>query len=132
MRNLLEVETRTGFWFWLLLILLTAVSLRLYQLNSVPPGFTHDEADHGLTAVSILNGARDIYFTIGYGREPLFDYATAGAMALLGQHGWVLRGTAVFFSLIMIGGNDRLGTRLPLTIALPCSLPPGWPLAFGR
>ncbi len=103
MRNFLDVEKQTRFSFWLLLILLTAVSLRLYHLTTIPPGLTHDEADHGITAVSILNGAREIYFTVGYGREPLFDYATAGLMALLGQNGWVLRGTAVLFSLLMIG-----------------------------
>ncbi|MBK8905106.1 MAG: glycosyltransferase family 39 protein [Anaerolineaceae bacterium] len=102
MRNFLDVEKRTGFTFWLLLVLLTAVSLRLYHLTAVPPGLTHDEADHGITAAAILDGARDIYFTIGHGREPLFDYATAGLMALLGQKGWVLRGTAVLFSLLMI------------------------------
>ncbi|MAT96069.1 MAG: hypothetical protein CL608_02915 [Anaerolineaceae bacterium] len=103
MRDFLDVEKRTGFYFWLLLILLTAVSLRLFHLTTIPPGLTHDEADHGITAVSILNGSREIYFTVGYGREPLFDYATAGMMALLGQKGWVLRGTAVLFSLLMIG-----------------------------
>ena len=136
MRNWLDVETRTGFWFWLLLVLLTAVFLRVYQLNSVPPGFTHDEADHGLTAVSILNGARDIYFIIGHGREPLFDYVTAGAMALLGQHGWVLRGTAVFFSLVMIGGITawtRLAFNNRVALLTAAGLAVGfWPLMAAR
>lgn len=95
---------RGEYLFWLLLIMLTAVSLRFYQLNYIPPGLTHDEADHGITAVSILNGTREIYFIVGHGREPLFDYATAGFMMILGQSGWVLRGTAVFFSLVMIAG----------------------------
>ena len=89
---------------WLLLILLTAVFLRTYQLSSVPPGLTHDEADHGITAISILDGARDVYFTIGYGREPLFDYATAVLMSAFGRNYVVGRITAVFFSLIMIAG----------------------------
>ncbi|MBK7894622.1 MAG: hypothetical protein IPJ90_06995 [Anaerolineaceae bacterium] len=136
MRNLLDVETRPGFTFWLLLILLTAVSLRLYQLNAVPPGFTHDEADHGLTAVSILNGTREIYFTIGHGREPLFDYATAGAMALLGQHGWVLRGTAVFFSLILLGGMTawtRFAFNNRVALLTAAGLAVGfWPLMAAR
>ncbi|WP_420628367.1 ArnT family glycosyltransferase [Candidatus Leptofilum sp.] len=136
MRNLLDVETQTGFYFWLLLILLTAVSLRLYQLDSIPPGFTHDEADHGITAVAILDGAREIYFTVGYGREPLFDYATAGAMALLGQHGWVLRGTAVFFSLILIGGMTtwtRLAFNNRIALLTAAGLAVGfWPLMAAR
>ena len=82
---------------WLLLILLTAVFLRTYQLSSVPPGMTHDEADHGITAISILDGARDVYFTIGYGREPLFDYATAVLMSGLGTNlcGWADNGRII-------------------------------------
>lgn len=136
MRNFLAVEKRAGFTFWLLLILLTAVSLRLYHLNNVPPGLTHDEADHGITAVSILKGTREIYFTIGYGREPLFDYATAGAMALLGQKGWVLRGTAVFFSLLMIGGMaawTRLAFNNRVVLLTAAGLAVGfWPLMAAR
>lgn len=136
MRNFLDVEKRTGFTFWLLLILLTAVSLRLFHLTTIPPGLTHDEADHGITAVSILNGSREIYFTIGYGREPLFDYATAGAIALLGQKGWVLRGTAVFFSLLMIGGMTawtRLAFNNRVALLTAAGLAVGfWPLMAAR
>ncbi|MCO5181897.1 MAG: hypothetical protein M9896_17805, partial [Candidatus Promineofilum sp.] len=69
---------RTGL---ILLVLLTAAALRLVALPAVPPGMTHDEADHGLTAWQIVNGTRQIYFTVGYGREPLYDYATALVMA---------------------------------------------------
>ena len=79
---------------WILLILLAAAAFRLVALGSipsgmtgvppgmtsVPPGMTHDEADHGLTAWAIVNGARGVYFTVGYGREPLYDYATALVM----------------------------------------------------
>jgi hypothetical protein len=136
MRNFLDVEKRTGFTFWLLLILLTAVSLRLYHLTTMPPGLTHDEADHGITAVAILNGARDIYFTVGHGREPLFDYATAGLMALLGQKAWVLRGTAVLFSLLMIGAMTawtRLAFNNRVALLTAAGLAVGfWPVMAAR
>jgi 4-amino-4-deoxy-L-arabinose transferase-like glycosyltransferase len=136
MRKLMDMEKRSGFWFWLLLIFLTAVSLRFYQLNNIPPGLTHDEADHGITAVAILNGAREIYFTIGYGREPLFDYATAAAMMLFGQTGWVLRGTAVFFSLLMIGGMvawTRLAFNNRVALLTAAGLAVGfWPVMAAR
>ena len=69
---------------WLILILLAAASLRLVGLSSIPPGLTHDEADHGLDAWGVVNGIRPAYFTVGYGREPFFDYATAGLMTFLG------------------------------------------------
>ncbi|MBN1889731.1 MAG: glycosyltransferase family 39 protein [Thermoflexales bacterium] len=66
-------------------ILLAAAFLRLWQLGDVPPGLTHDEAGHGQDAIAILHGARPIYQTVGYGREPLYDYVTAAVMALLGR-----------------------------------------------
>ena len=88
----------------MLIVLLTAVFLRLFAISTAPPGLTHDEADHGITAWSIVNGARDIYFTIGYGREPLFDYVTALLMAGLGPTFLAGRLTAVFSSFIMIAG----------------------------
>ena len=89
---------------WLLLILLTAVFLRLWQIDQIPPGITHDEADHGITAWDIVQGERAIYFTVGYGREPLFDYATAITMAGLGPTYLAGRLTAVFFSLVILLG----------------------------
>jgi 4-amino-4-deoxy-L-arabinose transferase-like glycosyltransferase len=90
---------------WLILILLAAASLRLVGLSEIPPGLTHDEADHGLDAWGVVNGIRPVYFTVGYGREPLFDYATAGLMAFLGPTYLAGRLTAVYLSLILIAGT---------------------------
>jgi hypothetical protein len=94
----------TGYRLWLLLILLTAVFLRFYRLGQIPPGLTHDEAAHGLTAWEIVSGQHALYFTIGYGREPLYDYVNALLMAYTGPHWLPLRVTAVAFSLILIAG----------------------------
>jgi hypothetical protein len=49
-----------------------------------------------------LNGARPIYQTVGYGREPLYDYLVAGLMALLGPTGRVLRFSPVPLSLLTL------------------------------
>ncbi len=88
---------------WLLIILFSAVFLRLHDLPDVPPGLTHDEADHGLTAAGILQeGVRDLYFTVGYGREPLYDYLTAALMAGIGPTFLAGRLTAVYASLLLI------------------------------
>jgi 4-amino-4-deoxy-L-arabinose transferase-like glycosyltransferase len=75
----------------LLAILFCAAMLRLWQLDGVPPGFTHDEAGHGHDALAILRGARPIYQSVGYGREPLYDYWAAAVMAVFGHAGWALR-----------------------------------------
>ncbi len=89
--------------WWRLLILLTAVFLRLYKLATIPPGLTHDEADHGITAWSIANdGVRDLYFTIGYGREPLYDYITAVLMKITGP------------TTLCMGGNPARRRHVPL------------------
>jgi hypothetical protein len=90
---------------WLVLILLAAAALRLASLTDVPPGLTHDEADHGLDAWGVVNGVRPIYFTVGYGREPLFDYSTAGLMTFLGPSYLAGRLTAVYFSLILVAAT---------------------------
>jgi hypothetical protein len=90
---------------WLVLILLVAAFLRLAALDDIPPGLTHDEADHGLDAWGVVNGIRPLYFSVGYGREPLFDYSTAGLMNFLGPSYMAGRLTAAFFSLILVAGT---------------------------
>jgi 4-amino-4-deoxy-L-arabinose transferase-like glycosyltransferase len=90
---------------WLVLILLVAALLRLAALDEIPPGLTHDEADHGLDAWGVVNGIRPLYFTVGYGREPLFDYSTAGLMTFMGSSYMAGRLTAAFFSLLLVAGT---------------------------
>lgn len=89
----------------LLLLLLAGAFLRLHDLPHTPPGMTHDEADHGLDAWSVVEGARPLYFTVGYGREPFYDYSTAALMSFLGPSYLAGRLTAVFFSLILLAGT---------------------------
>ncbi|MEM7115204.1 MAG: glycosyltransferase family 39 protein, partial [Chloroflexota bacterium] len=105
-------------------------------LRDVPPGLTHDEADHGITAWSIVEGVRAIYFTIGYGREPFYDYATAVLMSFLGPTYLAGRLTAVFFSLPLIAAMYAWVKRAfdPTTALLTAaSLATSfWPLMVGR
>lgn len=124
-------------WGWLLLALTTAVFLRLHALTDVPPGLTHDEADHGLTAWRILaEGARDLYFTIGYGREPLYDYLTAGLMALIGRTYVAGRLTAVFASLLLVAAMytwSRLAFNRRVALLTMAGTAVGfWPVMSGR
>jgi hypothetical protein len=89
-------------WLILVAILLIAAFLRLYRLDAIPPGLTHDEAGHGHDAVAILHGARPIYETVGYGREPLYDYVVAGMMALIGPTSFALRLIPVMCGLVTL------------------------------
>lgn len=120
----------------LLCLLLGAAFLRLHQLPQVPPGLTHDEADHGLDAWGVVQGVRPLYFTVGYGREPLFDYSTAGLMSFLGPHYLAGRWTAVFYSLILLAGvyawtRQAFGARVAwwTVVGLGLSF---WPIMTGR
>ena len=76
--------------------------LRFWRLDSVPPGLTHDEAGHGQDAVAILHGARPIYESVGYGREPLYDYLIAGLMVLLGPTSATLRLSSVLLGVVTL------------------------------
>lgn len=124
-------------WGWRLLIMITAVFLRLYAIADIPPGLTHDEADHGLTAWRIVDeDVRDIYFPIGYGREPLYDYITAGFMALIGQTYLAGRLTAVFASLILVAAlyawsRTAFNQRVAL-LTMAGTAVGFWPVSSGR
>ncbi len=121
---------------WILLILLLAAALRLAALGDVPPGMTHDEADHGLTAWSIVNGARALYFPIGYGREPLYDYATAVVMRATGPTILAARLTSVYFGLLLIAATYAWARRAfgaPAALLAAAGLATGfWPLMTAR
>ena len=121
---------------WITLILLVAAALRLVALDGAPPGMTHDEADHGLTALSIRDGARALYFPIGYGREPLYDYATAVVMHATGPTILAPRLTSVYFSLLLIAAVYAWARRAfgaPVALLTAAGLAGGfWPLMTAR
>lgn len=101
----------------LLLIVLLAAFLRLWQLDTFPPGLYHDEAYNGLDALSLVQGkafpqfyegwelyAQDahadnpptptrwpIFFEGNYGREPLHIYLMALSIWLFGPTPFAIR-----------------------------------------
>ena len=100
----------------LLLILLLAAFLRIWQLDSLPPGLYHDEAYNGLDALSLSEGKLfpqfyegwELYqqdahadnpavesrwppfFEGNYGREPLHIYLMAASIRLFGSSPFTL------------------------------------------
>ena len=90
-------------WILLAAILCVAAAVRLWDLGGAPPGLTHDEAAHGQDAIAIVDGARPIYQTVGYGREPLYDYAVAAVMRVSGRTDYLgLRTASVVSGLATI------------------------------
>ena len=120
----------------IIFILLLALALRAYQLTEIPPGLTHDEANHGREAIEVLDGVLRYYFPLNYGSEPVYSYSVAGAMALLGEGVFALRLVNVIFGLAAIAAtyiwakqafdkSTALITALLITISF-------WPLASSR
>ena len=123
-------------WLPILLILWLAFGLRVYDLTAVPPGLTHDEANHGREAIGILDGVLLYYFPLNYGSEPLYSYTTAGTIGLLGESLFALRFVNIIFSLLAIAAtyawvkpafDKRVGLLTAVLLATSF-----WPLASSR
>lgn len=103
----------------LLLILAVAAALRLWQIDSVPPGFHFDESFEGLEAWRILTdpGYRPIFLTGNFGVPPLNAYANAlmfGLFQLLGGEAGptAMRVTAAFFGLAGVAAVYLLAAEM--------------------
>src|SRR3990172_7308426 len=89
---------RTKNWV-LLIILLMAAFLRLWNLGSIPPGLTPDEASLGYNAYSILKTGRDeygelmpiVFKSFGDYKAGLYVYLTVPFVALLGLTEFAIR-----------------------------------------
>ncbi|MBP6015252.1 MAG: glycosyltransferase family 39 protein [Candidatus Promineofilum sp.] len=119
-----------------LLILLAAFALRVWHLTGLPPGLTHDEANHGREAIGILNGVYLYFFPLNYGSEPLYSYTVALFMALLGRGVLALRLVNVVFgtaaiALTYVWASPRLGRPVALLGAALMAVS-FWPLASSR
>ena len=96
----------------ILLTLLVALLLRVCCLDAIPPGLTHDEAANGHDGAAVLRGVRPIYFTIGYGHEPLYPYSVSLTMLLLGPTVFALRLTTVFWGMATLLLTYALARRM--------------------
>jgi 4-amino-4-deoxy-L-arabinose transferase-like glycosyltransferase len=118
------------------LILLLALAFRLFRLTEIPPGLTHDEANHGREAIEILNGVFRYYFPLNYGSEPLYSYTVAGTMALLGENLFALRLVNVLFGLAVIVATAvwarQAFDKATALIAAGLLAVSFWPLASSR
>ncbi|KAA3662581.1 MAG: phospholipid carrier-dependent glycosyltransferase, partial [Chloroflexi bacterium] len=120
----------------ILLIVLLAFVLRAYALTDIPPGLTHDEANHGREALDILDGVLLFYFPLNYGSEPLYSYTVAGTMLLFGKSLFSLRLVNVVFGVAAIGATylwavRAFDRRMGLLTAVLFTLS-FWPLASSR
>ena len=100
-----NIQPQNRWWEWttLVIILVAALFLRLYRLDSVPPGLTHDEADTGHFAAAVLRGApSQVKAPYGYINEPFTQYSGALFMALLGPTDLALRVHSAFWGTVLL------------------------------
>jgi 4-amino-4-deoxy-L-arabinose transferase-like glycosyltransferase len=90
--------------FALAVILLLAAFMRLYQLQSLPPGLHADEAANGLDIINILEN-HDIrpFYDANGGREGLFFFLQAIGVKLLGTTVLGLRIVPALLGVIAVG-----------------------------
>jgi 4-amino-4-deoxy-L-arabinose transferase-like glycosyltransferase len=120
----------------LALLLAAALVLRLWRLDAVPPGLSHDEAYDALNAVEIARGARPLFFESNNGREPLFMYLVALAFGAFGVGTYQLRAVAALAGTGAIGvtwlfARRALGGRVAWPSAWLMAVA-FWPLFDGR
>lgn len=124
------MASRRHLWlsFTLLSIIMLAAFLRMWRLDSLPPGLYHDEAYYGLDALSLLQGktfpqfyegweqyAQDahaarpatptrfpVFFEGNYGREPLHVYLVALSIRLFGATPLAIRAVAAFAGTLAV------------------------------
>jgi 4-amino-4-deoxy-L-arabinose transferase-like glycosyltransferase len=120
----------------LLLILLVGFAFRTFQLTEIPPGLTHDEANHGREALGILDGVLLFYFPLNYGSEPLYSYTAALSMWLFGEGLFALRLVNVVFGLAAIVMTylwaNRAFDRKTAVLTAALMTVSFWPIASSR
>jgi hypothetical protein len=86
-------------------VLLVGAALRFLSLADLPPGLFFDESANGVDALRVLGGWHPIFFPADQGREPLFIYLQAAAMALIGPSPFALRLPAAFLGVLTIAAT---------------------------
>jgi 4-amino-4-deoxy-L-arabinose transferase-like glycosyltransferase len=87
-------------------------ALRLWDLPNVPGGLLYDEGYNYYDVLGVLGGARPVFFTGNYGREPLFIYLQAIAVSVWGSNAFSLRIVAAAFGVLAIPATFAVVQRL--------------------
>src|SRR5512137_918587 len=98
------MASRRSHFFWPLVItLLIAAFLRLWQLDTLPPGLHYDEAADTIIAQQIARGESAPIFVAAYtGKEVLFFYWAAAWMKLVGPTVFAMRLAAALLGVLTV------------------------------
>src|SRR5512137_528639 len=108
------MASRRSHFFWPLVItLLIAAFLRLWQLDTVPPGLHYDEAADTIIAQQIARGESAPIFVAAYtGKEVLFFYWAAAWMKLIGPTVFAMRLAAAMLGILTVAVTYRVVREL--------------------
>ena len=131
-----RLSKRTKLMFAIAAIVVVSAPLRLYRLNTRPPGLFGDEAADGLDALHIIAGKRPVYLTDNNGREPMHAYLVALSVSILGRTPAAVRAPSALASIITVFGiflvsHSLFGQRVALLTALIGGFTV-WPIMLGR
>ena len=87
----------------LVLLILLAAFLRFYHLGEIPVGLDADEAEKGWEARRVVDGEQyPIFFTAGYGAEPMHYYVTALSLRVFGIRAFSVRFGSAVAGLLLV------------------------------
>jgi hypothetical protein len=89
-------------WATLVGVVLLATFFRFYAMNQVPPGPHYDETIDARLALDIRAGARPVFFSQGWGREPLYHYLVALVMNWIDMPLTALRVTSAILGTLAV------------------------------
>ena len=96
-----------------ILIMAIAVFLRVWHLNSIPPGVYPDEAMNGNNAIqAIKTNDYKVYYPENNGREGLFINLEALSFKIFGIHVWSLKLISVLAGILAVLGLYFLTKKL--------------------
>ncbi|MEW5987955.1 MAG: glycosyltransferase family 39 protein [Chloroflexota bacterium] len=97
----------------ILLLTLLALAVRLWRLDSVPPGWRDDELIESLViSQKVLAGDWAVYYPDASGHEALYHVLNAGMLALFGPGVPGIRWLSVFLGTLAVPLTYTLGGRL--------------------
>jgi 4-amino-4-deoxy-L-arabinose transferase-like glycosyltransferase len=96
----------------LLAIVLLAAFLRLYRIDTIPPGDRYDPAYYGVDALRILGGEWPVFFSTNFGREALFSYLVALYIALFGIAPQAMYVTSAVVGILTVPATYLLAAEL--------------------
>ena len=117
-------------------ILLVAFALRVFAIDAVPPGLTHDEIAQLGVAQKIMAGDWRIFYPDNYGVEPLYHYGLAASLTLWGSNSLAMRWPEIVANMLGLACTYVLAARLfnrrVALIALAVAAGTWWSIILGR